>query len=126
MSEQTRPEQTPVRPEDLEVTLAVRRDLGADNEPAVIAEFLDRVGSAIDDRVDTRIQARTSARTRPGPDRRPSIALAITSMVLAVPITGSVLTFTRGSTGGIILMIITWAAIVAINLAYTRRRDTTS
>lgn len=115
-------EEGPVRPEDLEVTLAVRRDLGADNEAAVIAEFLNRLGSAIDDRVDARVQARASATSRPVPDRKPSIALAITSIVLALPITGTVLGTTMGSTGGIILMITTWAAIVTVNLAYARRR----
>src|SRR5882724_9029014 len=48
-------EKGPVRPEDLEVTLAVRRDLGAGNDQAVIGEFLDRLGSAIDDQVDARV-----------------------------------------------------------------------
>ena len=122
MSAQSASEEGPVCPEDLEVTLAVRHDLGADNEPAVIAEFLDRLGSAIDDRVDARVQARISATSRPVPDRKPSIALAITSIVLAPAITATVLDATKGSTGGIILMIIAWAGIVAVNLAYSRWR----
>ncbi|MBO0850417.1 MAG: hypothetical protein J2P20_13200 [Pseudonocardia sp.] len=109
-------------PEDLEVTLAVRRDLGADNERAVIAEFLNRLGSAIDDRVDARVEARTSALSRSRSDRQPSIALGVTSVVLVLPISSIVLGTTKGSVGGMIVMIITLAAITAVNFAYARRR----
>lgn len=122
MSAQSASEQGPVGPEDLEVTLAVRRDLGADNERAVIAEFLNRLGSAIDDRVDARVEARTSALSRSRSDRQPSIALGVTSVVLVLPISSIVLGTTKGSVGGVIVMIITLAAITAVNFAYARRR----
>ena len=45
----------PVDPDDLAVTLAVRKDLGPQHDEAVIGEFLDRVGEAIDQRVDERV-----------------------------------------------------------------------
>lgn len=111
----------PVQSEDLEVTLAVRRDLGPEHDQAVIGEFLDRVGSAIDERVDARVAARPAAPSHPEPARQPSIALAIVSILSGIGTTGIVLGVTAGSTGGIILTIIVWAAIAAINVTYTRR-----
>jgi len=115
-------EKGPVRPEDLEVTLAVRRDLGAGNDQAVIGEFLDRLGSAIDDRVDARVEARTPAMSRADRDRPPSTALGVVSILSGIPTTWIVLGITHGSVGGIILLIITWVAIAAVNLAHTQRR----
>lgn len=112
----------PVRPEDVEVSLAVRRDLGPDHDQAVIGEFLDRVGSAIDERVDARVQARASLVPAPVPDRRPSIALGVMSLIAGVACTAIALGVTRGSLGGIVLTGVCWAAIAVVNVAYTRRR----
>jgi hypothetical protein len=118
-------DQGPIPPEDLEVTLAVRNDLGPDNDRAVIAEFLDRVGSTIDARVDARVSALIQARIpAPAPraaDRRPSIALGVVSIVSAIPITAIVLGTTHASLAGIILLIVAWVAIAAANLAQSRR-----
>jgi hypothetical protein len=122
MSAQTpRSEGGPVQPDDLEVTLAVRRDLGAEHDQAVIGEFLDRVGSAIDERVDARVHARTAPLSQPGPERQPSIALGIVSILSGIAGTAIVLGITAGSTGGIVLTTIVWAAIAAVNITYTRR-----
>jgi hypothetical protein len=119
-------EEGPVRPEDVEVSLAVRRELGPDHDQAVIGEFLDRVGSAIDERVDARVQARASLVPGPAPDpvpaRPPSIALGIMSLLAGVACTAIALGVTAGSLGGIILTGVCWAAIAVVNAAYTRRR----
>lgn len=106
----------------------MRRDLGGHDDQAVIREFLDRVGSGIDDRVDARVEARisaaarASAASRAGRARRPSIALGIVSIVSGIPITAIVLSLSRASVGGMIVLVVVWAAIVAVNLVDTRQR----
>lgn len=97
---------------------------------AVIAEFLDRIGSAIDARVDaqvdTRVEAQVRARTSvaapQAQDQRPSIALPVVSIGSGIPITAIVLGTTHASIAGIILLITAWVAIAAVNIAYIRRR----
>jgi hypothetical protein len=111
----------PVRPEDLDVTLAVRRELGPDHDDAVVGEFLDRVGAAIDARVDARVAERSPA-VPPAAEEKPSVALGVVSLLSGIPISGIVLGTTHGSVAGVILMIITWMAIAAVNVAHTRRR----
>jgi hypothetical protein len=116
------PEDRPVRAEDLDVTLAVRRELGAERDQAVIGEFLDRVGAAIDERVDARVEARTRSGPAPGADQRPSTALAVVSVLSGIPITAIVLGVTHGSVAGCVVLVIVWLAIVGVNVAQAHRR----
>ena len=98
-----------ITPDDVAVTLAVRADLGPEHEPAVIAEFLDRVGSAIDARVDERVQAQA-------PRAEGVPAVAIVSLVMGIPITAVA---AEQGIGGIV---IAWAGIAAVNVAAAIRR----
>jgi hypothetical protein len=103
----------PVSREDLAVTLAVRGELGPGNEPAVIGEFLERVGPAIDARVDERL-----ARSAPAPARRsgqPFLALA--SVVAGVPITAISLGAGDGGATGVVATGVAWAGLAAVNAA---------
>ena len=113
----------PISPDDLEVSLAVRKDLGPQHDSAVVAEFLDRVGDAIDARVDQRLAARKAL---PGlPADRPgggSPALGFASIGMGIPITAIALGTTGGGADGIVALIVAWAGIAAVNLAYARRR----
>lgn len=62
-----------------------------------------------------------TAGSRSGSDRPPSTALGIVSILSGIPITATVLGVTDGSVAGVILLIIAWAAIAAVNLAHSRR-----
>ena len=99
--------------DDLAVTLAVRSDLGPEHEPAVIAEFLDRVGSAIDQRVDERLAAMKAEQPRP---ERSGPPIAFFSLIFGIPITAISLN------AGIGAMVIAWGGIAAINVADALRR----
>jgi hypothetical protein len=96
--------------DDVAVSLKVRDDLGAHSEPAVIAEFLDRVSDAIDERVDERVAQRLAT------PKETSLALPITSMALGIPLTA--IASTEGMSG----MLLCWAGIVLVNLAHALRR----
>ena len=98
--------------EDVAVSLAVRSDLGAEHEPAVIAEFLDRVGSAIDDRVDARLAERKQGARVAGS----RLALPLASLVLGIPITAI------AAEQGVGAMLVSWGGIAAVNVADALRR----
>jgi hypothetical protein len=114
---------SPIDPDQLAVTMAVRKDLGAEHDPAVIGEFLDRVGDAIDRRVDARLAARKALPGLPA-DRSGggSTGLGFASVAMGIPITAIVLGNTDGGVDGIAGLIVAWAGIAAVNLAYARRR----
>lgn len=97
--------------DDVAVSLAVREDLGIQHEPAVIAEFLDRVGSAIDERVEEQVAARLKTLKSGG-----SSGLPFASLALGIPLTA--IASTEGLTG----MVLCWAGIVAVNVADALRR----
>lgn len=99
--------------DDVAVTLAVRDDLGPQHDPAVIAEFLDRVGGAIDARVDERLAA-----ARP-PERASEGGppIAFFSLIFGIPITAI-----AGGQAGLGGIAIAWGGIAAVNLAHALRR----
>ena len=106
-------ERTAISADDVAVTLAVRRDLGAEHDPAVIAEFLDRVQTAIDQRVDERVAKLQEA--PPPPDRS---WMAIPSIALGIPITAITLGVNDGGVAGIVSLAIAWAGIAGVNIAH--------
>lgn len=97
--------------DDVAVTLAVREELGAANEPAVIAEFLDRVGRDIDARVDARVAEKAKA-----PRRRHGSSIPFYSLIFGIPITA--ISTSQGLPG----MLVAWGGIAAINIADALRR----
>jgi hypothetical protein len=112
-------------PDDLGGALAARRELGVEAEQALIEGFLHRAGQAIDARVDQRIAYHHAATGWPRPpeaDRRrntgPKLALAITSLALGIPLTGISTAFNEGT--ALVMVIVVWAAIVAINVSFHR------
>lgn len=102
--------------EDVEVSLAVARELGPGSEVAVVGEFLDRVGPAIDARVDARLAHREPAPAAPGQP-----ALAFVSVALGIPITAISLAIPQNAATSIVATAIAWAGLVGVNLVASRR-----
>jgi hypothetical protein len=65
--------------QELEATLAARRELGPGHDEHLVAGFLDRIEKEIDRRVDERVGAR-------GPARRQGTALHPGNLALCIPI----------------------------------------
>jgi hypothetical protein len=103
--------QPEITADDVAVTLAVRHELGEANEPAVIAEFLDRVGRTIDERVDARVAAQSTPRHTAS-----SLPLGFFSLVFGIPITAI------ASSQGLAGMLTVWGGIAAVNVAGALRR----
>ena len=98
--------------EDVASTVAARRELGEEMEPAVVDAFLDRVERAIDARV-----AESRPAPRSGSGAGASFALSIASLGMGIPITAI-----AAEAGGIAGIIAAWVGIVGVNLSHALLR----
>ena len=94
--------------DELHAALEARRELGPEYEPQVVDSFLERVERRLAERRDNK-----PAR----PEANKTLALAIISLILSIPLTAIGVT-QAGLTG----LVVVWAGIVLVNLAYTQRR----
>lgn len=112
--------QQPLDRSEFEAALSARKDLGPEMEPALVESFAEKVVAEI----------RRQQAMNPGPGMSQTLipagqgrvqrhnrsysamGLAITSMVLAIPLTAIALIF-----GGPLMGIVAWAGIVGINFA---------
>jgi hypothetical protein len=107
---------TSLTPDEVRAAAETHRELGPDYQAAVIESFIDKVGKEIDARVDARlsiVQPGVPASRQPG--RGASLALAIVSLSLGIPLTAIIEAFS----GGLVALAVVWAAIAVINVAYT-------
>jgi hypothetical protein len=107
-------------PEEIRAAAETHHELGPGYRDAVIDSFLDKVGREIDARVDARLAqqqaAQPPARDRHGHSGSP-MALAITSMVLGIPISAIAVAAGKNPAGALGLIVV-WIAIAVINIAY--------
>ena len=109
--------------DDLRASVAADRELGRDYETAVVRALAERLDREIDRRVDERLELRR-ARRRDGHDAwTVLLALASIGMALGVP---SATHDQLGTGGSLVVTIVAWAAIAAVNVAFAlgRRRRT--
>jgi hypothetical protein len=127
--------------EDIAAAAAANRELGPHYEGAVAESLVDRIGEEIDKRVDARLgdRPRSMIARRRRPDGQLGAAqawagtvLAIGSMGIGVGATAVVLDLSRSVSGAtvtnnigggqVLLCVLIWAIIGAINISYARRR----
>jgi cytochrome P450 len=106
------PQEPLVPREDLQAAVEARRELGPEREPEVIAAFLDRVES----RLDRRLAERTPARRDDRSHEQRRFALALISVACGIPLTAIAL-----GTSGLAALVVVWAGVVLVNLAFARR-----
>jgi Flp pilus assembly protein TadB len=94
--------------EELKASIEARRELGAELEPQIVDSFVERIERRL-------AEARATKPARKD-DSGHTLALAILSLLAAIPITGIAATH-----GGIVALVVVWAGIVLVNLAYARR-----
>ena len=112
--------QQPLDRSEFEAALSARKDLGPEMEPALVESFAEKVVAEI----------RRQQAMNPGPGMSQTLipagqgrvqrhnrsysamGLAITSMVLAIPLTAIALAY-----GGTFMGMVIWAGIVGINFA---------
>jgi hypothetical protein len=98
--------------QELEATIAARRELGREHEPELIDAFVER------------LEKRMTERGRPAPaseasteKRRQQFVIALTSLGTGIPIT-AIAAGTEGAPG----LVIAWAGIAAVNYFFSRQR----
>ena len=110
-------------PEEIRAAAEVHDELDPRYRDAVIESFLEKVGREIDARVDARLAQRTQQPPAQQDHRHSgsSMALAVVSMVLGIPLTA--ITLAAGShPAGLAGLVVVWLAIAVINIAYNIRR----
>ncbi|WP_113702187.1 hypothetical protein [Nonomuraea lactucae] len=105
------PDTRPIR-EDLQATLDARRDLGPDYETALLESFAARLDAVIAARVQAGLHGHDPAPRRRKGGGSGMVPLALGSLALGIPLT-AVASVNAGRLG----LMITWLAIVAVNVA---------
>ena len=107
-------------PEEIRAAAEVHDELDPRYRDAVIESFLDKVGREIDARVDARLaQGAPQAPARPVKPRseKSALPLAVVSLVFGIPLTA--ITVAAGPHPvGLPGLLVVWAAIAVINVAY--------
>ncbi len=109
---------TSLNPDDIRAAAEAHRDLGPDYQSAVVDSFIEKVTREIDARVDARLESKSQLNqpaVRQSRERGP-FALAIISLVAAIPLTGIALATTHDN--GSFALIVIWLGIAVINVAY--------
>ncbi|MFI0368759.1 hypothetical protein ACH35V_12815 [Actinomadura sp. 1N219] len=106
--------------DDLTAAMAARRELGPEYDDAFIETVVDRIEEALDAR-SSAAEPRARARPRPAAerfrgDRDHSLAMAVLSLLAAIPLS-AISVINAGLPG----LMFTLAAIVLINVTYTFR-----
>jgi hypothetical protein len=106
-------------PDEIRAAAETHHELGPQYRDAVIESFLDRVGREIDARVDARLAAHQQEGQPPARHKHSgaSMSLPVLSLIFGIPI--SAIAVAAGShPAGIWGLIVVWAAIAVINVAY--------
>lgn len=108
-------------PNEIAAALAARRELGPEYEDAIAASLAERVEREIAARVDAGLAARTVARDAPRHSDNTAIAVAVTSLITGIPVTGIV---AGTSHGNVFAIMVAWGGIALVNMAHAlgRRR----
>ncbi|MBE4739981.1 MULTISPECIES: hypothetical protein [Streptomyces] len=116
---------------ELAATLNARRDLGEDYESALVDSFLEKVDQRIDTVVDRRVRRQVAeqqmvvARGSRSPDRSSDTwgeryGFGVVSLVVAIPLSGI-----GAGEAGLSGLLVTWAGIVGVNVAWALRNSPT-
>ena len=102
--------------EELHAALEVRREMGAEIEPALVDSLAAKVEATVRRRYEAEIAAAKgqSAMDKQGQGGR--LALAIVSLVMAIPLTAITAQF------GFAAMLMVWVGIVLVNVAMAFKR----
>ncbi|MCT9930310.1 hypothetical protein N5079_08740 [Planotetraspora sp. A-T 1434] len=103
--------------EDLRAIIATRRELGPEYEDALVDSFLDKLDVEIAARVRNEVAAQMIHRPQQPPRKDAAVGVALGSLGIGIPLTG-IAAGNAGTTG----LVLSWAGIIAVNLAYAISR----
>jgi VIT1/CCC1 family predicted Fe2+/Mn2+ transporter len=103
--------QTELPRDELSAAIEARRELGQELEPQVVDSFLARIEKHIDERIDERTKNRLPVKQA----RKHELALAIVSIVAAIPLLAI-----AGGTAGLPGVVAVAVALVLLNVVFKR------
>jgi hypothetical protein len=107
-------------PDEIRAAAETHHELPPEYQNAVIESFLDKIGREIDARVDARLASYSRGSAPEQHKQRSPAFFAISSMVLGIPL--SAIAVAAGARpAGFLGLLVVWAGIVAINVAYAAR-----
>lgn len=98
--------------QEVEAALEVRRELGAEYEPALVESFAERIEHVIEARVDARLAELKASRRLDEERHSKQMAMGITSLALGIPISAI-----AGGIADLPGLVVSWAGIVGVNAA---------
>lgn len=101
---------------DLEAALEVRKELGDSIEPGLVDSLAAKVEATVRRRYEAEIASRRNEKAVQGISNGQRVSVAITSLVMAIPLTAI-----AGSFAGLAGMLMVWVGIIAINVALAMR-----
>jgi heme A synthase len=99
--------------DDIEALLEVRRELGPSYDAALVDSFAERIEKVVAERVDEQVAQRRAAQNAVAGAGGRQLALGIISMIAAIPI--SVVAAVQGE---LLILLVCWVGIVAVNMAH--------
>lgn len=102
--------------EEVEAFLEVRREQGNQIEPALIDSMTAKIEGVVRRRYQAELQSRTRHDLASKQGQGARLTVAIISLVMAIPLTAI------SSGMGLAALLIVWAGIVAVNIAFALRR----
>ncbi|MHA6523427.1 hypothetical protein [Tessaracoccus sp. G1721] len=102
--------------EELHAALEVRREMGAEIEPALVDSLAAKVEATVRRRYEAELAASKERGVADKQGQGSRLALAIVSLVLAIPLTAITGQF------GFAAMLMVWVGIVLVNVAMAFKR----
>lgn len=103
----------PIERDEIESVLAVRQELGASIEPALVDSFAEKITAEVQRRLEE--ERRLNKAQSSG--RGMQLALGIVSLVMAIPLTAVTLGMEAP-----FAMFISWVGVVLVNFAFAFKR----
>ena len=102
--------------QDVEALLEVRHELGTSYDAALVDSFAERIEKAVAERVDAQVAERHRVAKRETDRDSQAMVLGIVSLGTGIPITA-----VAGGIADLPGMLVAWAGIVGVNVAYAVR-----
>jgi len=120
---------TPDQREEITASVAARRELGPEYDEVLAQGLVERIGEEIDKRVDARLRGMGQ---QPAPGMLPGASpvarahgsgfgIVLVSLIFGTGATSVVLGNATNAAVQAVLVVLIWAAIAVINVAYARR-----
>lgn len=102
--------------DDIEAALEVRKERGAEIEPALVDAMAHKVEATVRRRFEAEVAERRRSAIAEQSSRGGRIAVAVVSLVMAVPLTAIALD------AGLLALTVVWTGIALVNIALGMRR----